>query len=121
MKALHASALVILLVFVWLALSGLESNKARITVESGYYHTDPATVRLRVRVEPDAENRFVFVEAVSAGFSRASAEPLDGIKAPPTYWFEWKGIPAGDYAVIATVERGRSRAWQAQAAFVVLD
>lgn len=86
--------------------------KLKIVVEGGAFHFAPATVRLRIRVEPDVKNRALAVGIISPDFETSSLEQLDGDKAPITRWVTYKDVPAGEYAVVAEVYRPEDRPWR---------
>ena len=59
----------------------------------------PANVRVRARVEPDADNRGMEISAESEDFFRSSFVSLEGDKAPSVTELAFKGLPGGDYQV----------------------
>ena len=61
------------------ALPGDAADVINIIMK-GTYFTQPATVRFLVAVEPNEENRFLWVEAESDDLYRASEVPLDGVR-----------------------------------------
>jgi hypothetical protein len=63
----------------------------------------PATLVIRARVEPDADNRAMEVIADSEGFYRSSAIQLEGDRAPKTTTVELRSLPPGEYEVTAVV------------------
>jgi hypothetical protein len=72
----------------------------------------PATLVIKTRVEPDADNREMDVVAESDEFYRSSTVPLDGDRAPVTSTFQLRGLPPGEYEVTAVVAgvNGQQRA-----------
>jgi hypothetical protein len=67
----------------------------------------PCPVKLRVRVEPDPQNRALAVTAWCDGDAvRSSAYQVDGT-SPITHWIEWRGLPACAYMIGARVTRER--------------
>jgi hypothetical protein len=64
--------------------------------------TAPGNISVLARVEPDADNRALVIEADSADFYRSSYVQLDGKDAPRIYPLALNGIPAGEYTI--TVE-----------------
>jgi hypothetical protein len=64
----------------------------------------PSVLRVRVRIEPDVENRSLTVIADSGGFFRSSEIPLDGDRAPKTIEVEFSSLPEGDYDVVGIVK-----------------
>lgn len=62
----------------------------------------PATITIRLQVEPAAENRLVRVTLVSADYGTATDIGLEGTSSRKTQApIVYKGVPAGDYEVIA--------------------
>jgi hypothetical protein len=59
----------------------------------------PATVRIRVTVAPNADNRALAISALSETFLRSSEVPLAGDHAPRTIFFEYPSLPEGKYEV----------------------
>lgn len=76
-----------------------------LTVESSIYSFEPAFVRVRVRVEPNAQNRRLTVGLVSDGFSTSSDENLAGDQARISRWLEFRDVPAGEYTAVAYLLR----------------
>ena len=72
----------------------------------------PSNLRVRVTVEPHAQNRRLAVVADSADFYRSSEVQLDGEQAPKTISIEFTGVPGGSYQVSSVVldQSGRLRA-----------
>jgi hypothetical protein len=64
---------------------------------------EPALLRIRVRVEPNAANRALAIAAESDGYYRSSMFELEGDRAPQTFFVEFKGVPAGAYQLSAVV------------------
>ena len=56
----------------------------------------PAAVRIRIKVEPDADNRVMEVVADSEAFYRSSTIQLDGDQAPMTTLLQFRGLPSGE-------------------------
>jgi hypothetical protein len=89
---------------VLLALALLASAVQTVEIECRQrISREPATIRVRVRVEPRAEHRALFVSADSGSFYRSSAFQLEGERAAATHWIEWRDLPAGDYELLAQV------------------
>jgi hypothetical protein len=59
----------------------------------------PATVRVRIGIQPAAENRVLHVIADSGDFYRSSEIQLDGERAPHTIAVEFRSLPGGTYVV----------------------
>lgn len=64
----------------------------------------PATVIVNVVVEPNADNRFLQIEADSEGMYRSSEVPLDGADAPHRLRFELRGLSRGTWSLAAIVK-----------------
>lgn len=103
-----------------LAMAPTATEPVAIVVEHGYFKSEPAYVRLKVRVEPDAANRLlrVTIDAPDS-YRRAGDETLPGARAPRTRWVEFKEVPAGVYTVTADVERGPESPWHDRTTFEV--
>ncbi len=71
----------------------------------------PATLRITVRVDPNADNRAFELIADSGAFFRSSVVTLEGERGPKTSTFEFRGLPAGDYEIRGTLYdyNGRER------------
>jgi len=79
----------------------------------------PCTVRLRVRVEPKAENRSIEVTLTSDDFSSASRQALDGAHAAITQREQtYRDVPRGTYEIRAVVTRPPQRDVHAVTTFV---
>lgn len=64
----------------------------------------PCTVRIRVQVDPQPDNRLVRVTVEGPRYSSSSDLTLAGEDAPktqPYFWF--KQLPAGEYEVVVTL------------------
>jgi hypothetical protein len=72
----------------------------------------PATIRVRVGVEPDADNRVLNVIADSGAYYRSSEIQLDGDRAPRLLVVEFPSLPGGSYTVQGMLrdENGRRSA-----------
>jgi hypothetical protein len=64
----------------------------------------PSVLRVRVRIEPDVDNRSLTVTADSGGFFRSSEIPLEGDRAPKTIELEFPSLPEGEYDVVGIVK-----------------
>ena len=90
---------------VWLGHVAIQQAQVQIIVEGGRIHFEPATFRLRIRVEPHQDNRGLTAAAIADGFIiRSSYEQLDD-SSPRTRWIDWPDMPAGEYAVLAQLTR----------------
>ena len=72
----------------------------------------PANLIVRVRIEPDADNRSLEIIADSEEFYRSSLIQLDGERAPRIIVLRFRGVPGGRYIVsgVLTDGAGRERA-----------
>ncbi len=89
-----------------LALSGAARGDARDVVEimlHGRYFIEPATVRILVAVEPDAENRALLIEADGDQMYRSSELELTGANEKRLHSIEFRNLPAGTYTLRAEV------------------
>jgi hypothetical protein len=86
-----------------IGLSVLPAGSAQpLTLATAPAHSfAPATVRIRVRVEPNADNRVLTIVADGPDFYRRSDVPLEGDEAPRTFELWFKDVPAGNYEVSA--------------------
>ncbi len=78
------------------AAPGDAAEAVSIIIEGSYFSA-PATVRFLVAVEPNEENRFLWVEAESADLYRASEMPLDGAREKQLHGFVFTSLPGGHY------------------------
>ena len=81
----------------------------------------PATVKVRARVEPNAENRLLAIIVDGDDYYRSSEIQLDGNQAPPTVEIQFPSLPGGDYEICAVLidSAGRQRAIVRRSAKVV--
>jgi hypothetical protein len=89
-----------------LALTGITHGDARDVVEirlHGRYFIEPATVRILVAVEPDAENRALRIEADGEQMYRSSELTLIGANDKRLHSIEFRNLPAGAYRLRAEV------------------
>jgi hypothetical protein len=63
----------------------------------------PSTLRIRVKLEPSAENRAIQIIADGTDFYRSSVINLDGDRAPAAVEVRIPNIPGGDYNVAAVL------------------
>jgi hypothetical protein len=81
-----------------LALPVRAGDRLAMRVSPAYAYA-PANLTIHVFIEPDLENRAIYVTADSQVFYRSSVVELDGRHAPRTTVFRYRGVPAGDYEV----------------------
>ena len=89
-----------------LALAGATRGDARDVVEirlHGRYFIEPATVRILIAVEPDAENRALVIEADGEQMYRSSELALTGASEKRLHNVEFRNLPAGYYTLRASV------------------
>ena len=89
-----------------LAIGGATRGDARDVVEirlHGRYFIEPATVRILVAVEPDAENRALLIEADGDQMYRSSELMLTGATDKRLHSIEFRNLPAGAYVLRAQV------------------
>lgn len=88
------------------ASTGAIPGDARNVVEirlHGRYFIEPATVRILVAVEPDAENRALRIEADGDTMFRSSELTLSGANEKRLHSVEFRNLPAGHYMLRAEV------------------
>lgn len=114
----------LLVLLACVALTGAATVSAREGIEirvSPNVSMAPATVRVLVTVEPDANNRQLVVEADSGEFYTSSTVQLDGTKAPRTQAFILKELPAGRYDIAAVVVQRNGGERKAASNYIVLQ
>lgn len=87
----------------------------------GRYFTDPATVRITVAVEPNADNRALRIEADGDRLFRSSEVVLEGEAGKKLHTVEFKNLPAGSYTIRAAVLSSAEVRGAAQEFLVVGD
>jgi hypothetical protein len=97
-----------LCVAVALPVSGGDRMTMTVTPAQAFA---PSLLRVRIRIEPSAENRSLTVSADSGGFYRSSEIQLDGERAPKTIELEFRSVPEGSYDILGIVKdrSGRQR------------
>ena len=80
----------------------------------GRYFAEPATVRVMIAVEPDADNRLLRIEADSTQLFRASEVALEGASEKRIHSIEFKNLPAGHYMLRAEVRSATALRGSAQ-------
>ena len=113
--------LVFLLTGVFLAVAPMMGTESLKLSVSPAQSLAPANLRVRVTVEPNAVNRTVAVVAESDDYFRSSEMPLEGEEGPRTLFFEFRGVPSGDYQIRGVVgdARGHEIASAKQDVFVL--
>jgi len=69
----------------------------------------PATVTIRARIEPSADNRTLAIVADGDDFYRSSEIQLDGVHAPKIVDLRFSNLPGGDYQFSAVLADGAGR------------
>jgi hypothetical protein len=69
----------------------------------------PATMQVRATVEHNAANRALEIVADGENFYRSSLMPLEGERAPRTFDFALKALPAGEYVITAILTDASGR------------
>jgi hypothetical protein len=88
------------------ASMGTIPGDARDVVEirlHGRYFVEPATVRILIAVEPDADNRALRIEADGDSMYRSSDLTLSGATEKRLHSIEFRNLPAGNYMLRAEV------------------
>lgn len=92
------------------AITAVIPGDARDIVEirlHGRYFIEPATVRVLVAVEPDADNRVLRIEADGDSMYRSSELTLSGAEEKRLHSVEFRNLPAGNYKLRAEVRSAR--------------
>ena len=89
-----------LAMMVTVGVSGRESVSIQASPTVSFA---PATLIIRTRIEPDANNRAIEVVADAEGFYGSSTIPLEGDRAPKTTTFQFRSLPAGEDEVTASL------------------
>src|SRR5215467_13278664 len=97
------SALIIVLIPIAASARSGAEERMRITVNPSV-GVAPTDIHITARVAPNDDNRALEVVAESAEFLRSSEEPLDGAAAPRVTSIVFRGLPAGEYLVTATLK-----------------
>jgi hypothetical protein len=91
----------------------LQADQAITMTVSPRQSLAPTNLSVRLRIQPDANNRVLQVVADSGGFYRSSEMSLDGERSARTTVIEFRDVPSGEYEVYGVVldaagrERGR--------------
>ena len=65
--------------------------------------TAPATVRVKIHMEPHPDNRMLTVVTESDAYYRGSSIPLEGEDSPTILNLSYPGLPGGEYEVMCVV------------------
>lgn len=99
-------SIVSILALTFIPITGPVPGHAREVVNivlHGRYFSEPATVRIVVDVEPDANNRVLLIEADSGELFRSSEQELSGADEKRMHTFVFKNLQAGQYMLRAEV------------------
>jgi len=69
----------------------------------------PATVTIRARIEPSAENRMLAIAADGDDFYHSREIQLDGDHAPKIVNLRFSNLPGGEYQISAVLADGAGR------------
>lgn len=86
----------------------LAPSPVSIAVEGSRFPFEPATVRLKLTIEPDSRNRWVWFGLDDGQTDRpsyVSGHSLNGADEPRTRWREFRDVAAGSYAAFIQVQR----------------
>jgi hypothetical protein len=94
-----------------LSVASGDATESRLRIEvSPRISIEPAMVRIRAIVTPDASNRALLIVAESSSYYRSSMVPLDGANAAAITETMFKNLPGGEYDVtVVLVEAGGRR------------
>lgn len=96
--ACFTTTVIMLAVLVRLVLAAPKPIQLQISPQQGFA---PATLAIRVRVHPSADDRWIQVFADDADYYRFSGWQLDPNRT--LYSFIWPDVPAGNYDIIARI------------------
>lgn len=116
-----ASWLIPLSFFAMTAVTAADAGECMSMSVSPKQALAPVNLRVRVRIEPNADNRVLRIVADSPEFYRSSQIQLDGDSAPKTFSLEYPNVPGGNYEITSVLvnSMGRERAMVHQTAHVV--
>ncbi len=93
-----------LIVWCWIVLLWVTVPVRAVAVHvSPLVSRAPATIHIRVTVEPVADQRVLRVDAIGEDYQRGSELPLAGLDGPRTSFLDYRDIPAGHYELVAKV------------------
>jgi hypothetical protein len=92
------------MLLLWLPVIATLLAPITLKVFPPHYAFAPATLRLSVRIQPVETDRRVIVILDGPTFYRSSEWEIEGADAPKAFqpWLV-EGLPAGDYAITASV------------------
>ena len=89
--------------FIVLTVLPVDGGEALKLAVSPVQSFAPATMRIRVRIEPSAENRVLAIVADGTDFYRKSEVQLEGDQAPRTVELRFSNLPGGEYEIHAAL------------------
>jgi hypothetical protein len=93
-----------LLLAMLLAIPATATTTSELSVGvSSHVMYAPGNVRITAYIQPDDKHRSLTIEADSTSFYRSSTMVLEGARAPRQHTVFYRGLPAGDYQIRATV------------------
>jgi hypothetical protein len=102
------------------AVLPLQADQAITMTVSPRQSLAPTNLSVRLRIQPDADNRVLQVVADSGGFYRSSEISLDGEHSARSAVVEFRNVPSGEYEVSGVLldAAGRARGRAHETAFV---
>lgn len=106
--------------FLLTATLPLDANQAITMSVSPRQSLAPTNLSVRLRIQPDADNRVLQVVADSGAFYRSSEISLDGERSVRSTVVEFSNVPRGEYDVYGVLldAAGRERGRVHETAFV---
>jgi len=113
--------LISLAIFLATAVAATNADERMSMKVSPLQALAPVNLRVRVQVEPNADNRYLTIVADSPTFFRSSQIQLEGDRAAKTFTVEYPNVPGGQYEITSVLvnSMGRERATIHQTAHVV--
>ena len=96
----------LLILTLWPASPRVDAGERLIMKVSPAHAFAPATLRIQIRLERDADNRALEVTADSGDFHRSSVIELDGDSAPRLVIVEFRSVPGGQYEIRGALRDG---------------
>lgn len=99
----------VVILTLWSASPRLDAGERLVMTVSPAQAFAPATLRIQVRLERDADNRALEVAADSGDFYRRSVIELGGDSAPRVIVVEFRSVPGGHYEIRSALTDGAGR------------
>lgn len=114
-------SLCVLILTLWSASPRVDAGERLAMTVSPVQSFAPATLRIQVQLERDADNRTLEVAADSGDFYRSSVLELHGDLAPRILFVEFRSVPSGQYEIRGALKdgAGQERACVHRHAFVI--